>query len=45
MQFVAVLHVDDTHPTMALSSCCGAALERRNDGRLYCSECGKRQSP
>ena len=25
------------------SSCCGARLERRNDGKLYCSECGSYQ--
>jgi hypothetical protein len=27
----------------ALSRCCGAPLERRNDGKLYCSECGSFQ--
>ncbi len=26
-----------------LSNCCGASLERRNDGKLYCSECGTYQ--
>lgn len=26
---------------MAKSSCCGAAIERRNDGKPHCSECGK----
>lgn len=28
---------------MAKSACCGAPLERRNDGKLYCSECGSFQ--
>ena len=25
------------------SSCCGSALEERNDGKLYCASCGKQQ--
>ena len=25
------------------SSCCGAAIEYRNDGKPHCTECGKTQ--
>jgi hypothetical protein len=34
---------DKSGPVMAKSACCGAPLERRNDGKLYCSECGSFQ--
>ena len=27
----------------ALSACCGAPLERWNDGKLHCSSCSARQ--